>query len=58
MSYHISNFGASANVLQRFADIDGYEPEAGDEHEDLRWDSSGPGWAGTMTSGMITSLKL
>lgn len=42
--YHITNFGGFAQQIARYADIDGFVPEAGDAHEDMRWDSSGPGW--------------
>ena len=37
MSFHFSNFGAFANELQAFADLDGHVPEAGDEWFSFRW---------------------
>ena len=42
--YHINNLGSFAGHVSRFADIDGFVPQEGDEHEDMRWDSAGPGW--------------
>lgn len=40
MSFHFSNFGAFANELQAYADLDGFVPEAGDDWAELRWDAA------------------
>ena len=39
MSYHLTNLGQAAIHVSRFADLDGYIPEPGDSHADMRWDS-------------------
>ena len=38
--YHITNLGNRSNVVQQYADLDGYVPEAGDDHADMTWDSA------------------
>lgn len=37
MAFHIDNFGAFADGLRRFADQDGYVPEAGDRKEAFKY---------------------
>ena len=36
--YHSSNLGAYAGTVKQFADLRGYVPEPGDDHEDMEWD--------------------
>ena len=36
--YHNSTLGTFAGNVKRYADMRGYVPELGDEHEDMEWD--------------------
>jgi hypothetical protein len=38
MSYHKTNLGGFAAHVERYADIDGYVPEHGDDWRDMRYD--------------------
>ena len=37
MAFHISNFGSCGEVLRKYADIDGYIPEDGDDPSILNY---------------------
>jgi hypothetical protein len=37
--FHITNFGSFSGGLSRYADLNSYIPEAGDDHDAMSWDS-------------------
>lgn len=38
--FHLTNLGKFAGELKQYADLNGYVPEAGDDHSAMEWDAA------------------
>jgi hypothetical protein len=55
--YHKSNLGQFASVVERYADVDGYVPDAGDDWRAMRYDGefTDEGWAEHVAASVMAT---